>query len=599
MKTEIDQLIRWIREGSDAAMEALAKLEDVRVHDEHRLTPLNAAIRYGNKPVVDLLIGREGAVDYLPDLEKPELQLLRSITNSMETEPVGKIERFVAETFGMSADERYWMRSPMLEACRYGNRDAISSLIRYGASLSDRDALGVDPLRMCLDVGGTALASALLDACAENGRQVPISDEVLERLFAKPEFFDRLVRAGKLSAKAERFVFNLACSRLDVERVEEMLDSGHKPSQSIYAGRTPAAEAATSRLSWCLGDPAAEPLTATFRQALGTGEAQVFGADDLLKAIDDIEGWMAGGDEIVEEGPFSSPTQQAPINPRAQSGEIIERRLALIELLLRRGFRFASIRGDVDLDLLPDLVRTNEPRLLRTLADAGADLHLSMHRGEVGTAIGLGCFDMVEPLLGLGLALGKPDRHSEADYARYRDWQGRSALEAWGIRDDAEPAGKGLRLLDPFQAISESEWYWELGGESVLRAALLPDPPRAGSAAKIRLTHGNSYGPQGDVRFFIRLRDPESLPAPGNLEGNGDWLELDLLEQLVDWEGELLPIEKVDEAELTGEISWMGTFEVEMALPAGAHRIEIKVASPGSHPTGSGILVDWVVVAGA
>src|SRR5262245_34392627 len=60
------------------------------------------------------------------------------------------------------------------------------------------------------------------------------------------------------------------------------------------------------------------------------------------------------------------------------------------------------------------------------------------------------------------------------------------------------------------KAVRESDLCWELPGDSDLRAVVTPDPPQAKMQATVRLTLANSYGPFDEVKFFVRIGDPEN-----------------------------------------------------------------------------------------
>ncbi len=422
-QTDITQLNQWIRERSPSALEALSQIPDANVHDERCLTPLNAAIRYGNDAVFDLLIDQEAVISYVPDMPKDELNLVRRIADELQ-QSVVEMEEYVAQTLGKEVGAIHWLRSPLLEACRYGNRRAMSALINCGAALNEKDALGLEPVSLCLDVGGEELVGVFLDACLIAGRVVSISDELLQRCFSQSAIFQRLLSEGKLSIKAKRFCFNLACSRLDVAQVQAMLKANHNATTSMYMGYTPLAEAATSHLSFLLQDAQAQSLTAPLQRGMGA-DINV-GSNDLEQMVADIEAWMAEGDDLGEEDVLTLPiTAEYPaeINPKPQRSAIIDQRLALIDLLLQHGFEYGVVKGEVDFELVSDLVLINEPRLLEKLLDAGADFHWPSHQDALTYALQMGSFDMVDTLLKHGLKMPTPDSHWQNAYEQYLLWQ--------------------------------------------------------------------------------------------------------------------------------------------------------------------------------
>ncbi len=133
---------------------------------------------------------------------------------------------------------------------------------------------------------------------------------------------------------------------------------------------------------------------------------------------------------------------------------------------------------------------------------------------------------------------------------------------------------------------------WELGGESVIHCALSPDPPEPGAKSTVRLTHSNTYGPVDDVTFFVRLGDLERPTR--DPEAVGDWIAMELVEEIVWFEGEERHRSEVAaDVGPRDEMVWAGTFEAPLTLPEGKQRIELKVVSTGHLP--SGVISDWRV----
>jgi hypothetical protein len=64
------------------------------------------------------------------------------------------------------------------------------------------------------------------------------------------------------------------------------------------------------------------------------------------------------------------------------------------------------------------------------------------------------------------------------------------------------------------RVIRDSETFWQLDGESDLYAVIIPDPPKAGAATTVRLTHYNSYGPFDEAELFCASWEPgQTYPA--------------------------------------------------------------------------------------
>lgn len=147
------------------------------------------------------------------------------------------------------------------------------------------------------------------------------------------------------------------------------------------------------------------------------------------------------------------------------------------------------------------------------------------------------------------------------------------------------------------KVVRDSDVFWQLDGESDLYAMTLPDPPKAGKATTVRLTHSNSYGPVDDVEIFVRVGDPENPTDPDDLDSATDWVKADLVEELVYVEGvETLRSEAGESLE--DETPWDGTYEAQLVIPPGEHTIEVKVVSKYPEVLTSVVLNDWEIEAG-
>jgi hypothetical protein len=143
------------------------------------------------------------------------------------------------------------------------------------------------------------------------------------------------------------------------------------------------------------------------------------------------------------------------------------------------------------------------------------------------------------------------------------------------------------------KAIQDSEDFWELEGESDLNVATIPAPPVAGKPTIIRLTHSNSYGPFEQVEFYVRIGNLDKPTGPEDLDSASDWVQAELVEELVDVDGEEQLRSEVEESD--EETPWWGTYDAELVLPAGPQLIEIKIVSQEPELMSSVVLADWEV----
>jgi len=132
-----------------------------------------------------------------------------------------------------------------------------------------------------------------------------------------------------------------------------------------------------------------------------------------------------------------------------------------------------------------------------------------------------------------------------------------------------------------------------LAGESTLSARAIPDAPSAGSPFTVELVHDNVYGPDDGTSFQVRVaKSAAQNEAAEGGDGEADWLQMLKTQELLmtdeGWADRAQLPEKLYE-----ETPWQATFVAELKLPAGRHRLEIRVVS--SREGMNGILSDWEV----
>jgi hypothetical protein len=142
------------------------------------------------------------------------------------------------------------------------------------------------------------------------------------------------------------------------------------------------------------------------------------------------------------------------------------------------------------------------------------------------------------------------------------------------------------------KAVMKSRQFWQLEGESDLHAAVLPDPPKPGVAATVRLTHSNSDGTFDKLEFFVRSGDPDEPMEQDDLDSADDWVQALLVEELVFVEGKEKLRSEAHES-FDGRAPWWGTYDAPLTFPKGKHSIEIKIISLEPDLHSSAVLSDW------
>ena len=143
MTDDIETLNQHIRDGSTEALVLLTALPSPCVLDTEAQSPFNVAIQASNGPVIEALLAHPDALEFAPAVHpKERVNLMRLMFESEAGSDIDQAERRVVE---MADGPPYWQRTPLLQACRYQNLDAISQLIAHGARLNAKDLLGDSP----------------------------------------------------------------------------------------------------------------------------------------------------------------------------------------------------------------------------------------------------------------------------------------------------------------------------------------------------------------------------------------------------------------------------------------------------------------------
>lgn len=415
---------------ADSVPGMLEQLPSACVHDKNSRTPLNAAIEADNTVAFELLAQSKDALNYVPPIDDDLKRRVRNVVRDHGTDTVEEMEGFVAGIF--DDESLHWMRSPLLQACRYGNRAAISKLVENGAKLNKTDLLQYSALELCLVTGGVELVEYLIEACAQRNAKPLVKSDFLCSIAPEPALYATILRYGGLNAQAKNLAFNLGCALLDIEFVSRCLEDGHKLNQTHQHGRDPLAEAATSYLAWVLGHPDSKEVAPGHHRLMANNQPLVFDGADLNSLIADLEQLdeEALGDYFFGEGELDADATNPPVvelvvsggvNPKLQNAGQLTRRLDLIDVLLEHGYDVGRMKAHQREDLLADVIGLNEPALLQKLVDIGVTFKRDDE--SIPLAIQLRCFDLVEPLTGLGFTLPEVEAHWTTAYEEYCQWR--------------------------------------------------------------------------------------------------------------------------------------------------------------------------------
>ncbi|MGI9203539.1 MAG: hypothetical protein ACR2Q3_05995 [Woeseiaceae bacterium] len=568
---DIDALNRLIRTKSPEALAAVQALLSPCVVDSEGQSPLNVAIQFDNAEVTESLLDSGDAVEFAPAVHSAEsLRMMKTIYHMEGIDDIDLAERRVLNSTGVPP---YWQRTPILQACRYQNRDAIRDLVARRAKLTTKDLVGETPLTLCLRSGGIDLAEHFIRSCINASKPFPFNEEVLKEICSSPKLFDLAIRHGRPNAGAKRFVFNLACATLDQDTVKEMLNNGFDVNSAIAQMTDPVTELVTSRLAWMHEVPGWETLAAGYAHVRGHSATTSIsipndpGPDDLTY-----------GETVALHARLNDSLRRKELNPKFMSTAERSLRLQMLGLLIESGLDVAKVESKLDFPLSEDVVSTNEPDFFVALTDAGFSLGPEDEYDDmqIATAIRHGLFDMVDPLEQCGHAPVNLKTVPGDRLEEYRRWQAASETSA---RIEIQAPVHRPRSRQP-------ETYWELDGESVLAAETEPQPPLAGESCTLRLSHSNVYGPRTAVQFEVRVRSDDSDAK------NENWQHVPLVSESVNIDGDDIDLASLDEPPF-GETPWVGLFETTVTLHEDSNQIDIRITATDTNANGT--LTDWVV----
>jgi len=425
MIEQIDALNQQIRNGSPGALDMLATLASPCVADADGQSPFNVAIEVGNAPVIEVLLRNEDAIEYAPELlTKDQEKKLRKV---YEFESHKGFEEAEPQSARIAGTLNYWQRTPLLQACRYQNGDAVRQLIARGAKLTAKDLLRNSPLDLCIATGGIEFAQVFINACISTGVKFPINEATLSVLCRSRALFDLAVEHGHPDARAKALMFNFHCAYLDRPGVEAMLGTGFDVNKAVNPHSSPVHEVLTSQLTWMHQAEGWETLAAAYANAKGYPGAN---------AIHVPEG-ESFNKVVLRNKKLNQSVRRSEGNPKFMTNDERATRLGLLSLLLQSGIDVKKLEAKLITPLVADALTSNEPAFLLALAEAGFDLAATGQFDNIGLAIQHGCFDVIPILEQHGNKLRNTGNCPADRVKQHREW--RSARSTANPADDHDP----------------------------------------------------------------------------------------------------------------------------------------------------------------
>ncbi len=578
MATLADTLVQRIRDADPSVIEELRSIDNPCIEDSERCTLLAAAIRCGNDDALDALLSHDSVVEYFPALPAEQKHVVKQSGSFMSSDDIGETEAYVSGPFGGLSN---FERSPLLEACRAGNRHAMQRLVAAGARGDARDVLGETALSLCA-YHDTELLAFAANCLADAGLPFDVDEVLLEKAVPDSDAMDVLVNHGRLDSGAQDLLFCVHCARLDLDGIARQLNDGYELKRKRPIHRDPLLEALSSDLLIQLGLPD--------RNTLAAGPARVYEKSDG-EASTSLEGLVSDLFNELELADTDTPAAEpdhgdepgngeAPGMPAAQR----DTRLALVDELLEHGLNPRQGNPRDAMAFLDRIITWNEPVLLDKVAALGIqfDKHQLDWDNRIEFALRHRCFAAIAALPALGV---KSPKEAGAVYDEYLAWCEQNgvtpvALARGGKQARQKPAtpppAPGIDHVPGFRALRNALASWETVGESLLQAARV----ETDDGPLLRLTYSNVYGPVDGIELAVRYR-------------RNPWKEAALVEEIVDVDGNT--VLRSEAGKLVGETPWDATFEVDYPLPKGEFVMDIQLSSPAEGIDPPQVIDDWVV----
>jgi hypothetical protein len=351
--SSVADLVRQIEAHDASATSAVAALEDRCLVDARNRTLFDVAILADNSEVIELLAADPNALAFSAPVDaKLEDPIRHTVAMYGVEAPISKLETYLEDGFG---EDLAFGRTPLHTSCRAGNASVIEILLGAGAKSADEDVLGLTAPELAFFARGDAGLRDFLAAFERSGQaQLSVGKRLLAETLAFPETMAQLLRIARLDAAARRLLFCYRCAWLDADAVRAMLAEGLDPNKGVTAELNPLWEACTSAMLWDAAIPGGLEMAFHYTKYHGHPGANAVSFDnDLLNEDGSNFGKLFAQAERKRKE-LARSIEGMTIQADAER-ELIERRIALLDILLDAGADIGLARNKLHSNSFDDL----------------------------------------------------------------------------------------------------------------------------------------------------------------------------------------------------------------------------------------------------
>lgn len=252
---DLNEFFKILSEDEEKALEYLSKNEINKFSIREKNLIFKRAIYLDKRLIIDYLIDNLKDLNFCSKLDKKTFNTDQKhfwsfIYKNEEFEKDLIYNEFMlAKIFGVEHD---FGRTPFSIACRYNHQYTIEKLLKKKVKTGVKDFIGNTELEYCIRFKDIKESEKYLNIFIDNKSYKGITEKVLEKFIFDKNLVDYIFQKCKLSKKLLIYLFNLKCSILDFDFVEEMLKNGFNPNDAIRVDENPLEEVMTSEMIYNL-----------------------------------------------------------------------------------------------------------------------------------------------------------------------------------------------------------------------------------------------------------------------------------------------------------------------------------------------------------